>query len=104
MVDINEPIVDKPIVDAVEMEVVFECGELGAMLEVVADKLGMTGIPGERWIDAVLVKLNDVGVETVKDFMIGVLTVNRRLIAARHRPLHEMTLEAMLIEANEMMG
>jgi hypothetical protein len=42
---------------------------LRAMLEMVAHKWGMIDIPKEDWIDAVLEKLNDVGVVTLRDFV-----------------------------------
>jgi hypothetical protein len=73
------------------------------MLEMVADRHGMTGIPCEVWIDAVVAKLKDVGVVTVRDFVTTVLLVNRRLARAGHSQLHEPTLQAMLEEAHGMM-
>jgi hypothetical protein len=50
----------------------------------------------------VVLKLKDVGVVTVKDFVVAVLVLNQRLERAGHWWLHEPTLQAMLKEAVDM--
>jgi hypothetical protein len=80
----------------------FARGVLGAMLEVVAHRLGITGIEGEVWVDEVLASINDIGIFTVRDFVMHVMTLNERLTIGGHPELAPETINAMLSEACEM--
>jgi hypothetical protein len=50
----------------------------------------------------VLLKLNDIGVKSVRDFISSVLTVNSRLERNGHRQMHTITLTSMLSQACEL--
>jgi hypothetical protein len=47
--------------------------------------------------------MRSIGVETVRDFVGSVLSVNQRLYVAHHSQMHKPTLTAMLEEACAMM-
>jgi hypothetical protein len=81
--EIEEPTAEMEVLDeAVVSLMVHEA--LRAMLQTVVHKRRVIGIPREDWIDAVLEKLNDVDVVTLRDFMRAVLVLNQRLSRARH--------------------
>jgi hypothetical protein len=94
----------EPVVVAVDLDLeeLFDRRTLGALLEMVAFKLGHEGFSGEAWIETVLANLKDVGVDTVRGFVESVLVVNRRLADGGHPPLYELTIQAMLEEACDM--
>jgi hypothetical protein len=56
----------------------------------------------EGWVDAMVGKMQDVGVCTLRDFIGSVLRLNLRLQQAGHRHLHDATVHTMLEEAMGM--
>jgi hypothetical protein len=91
--------------DSIEIDTAslpFARGVLGAMLEVVAHRLRMPGIVGEVWVDEVLASMNDVGIFTIRQFVMHVMTLNERLAIGGHPELSPETINAMLHEACEM--
>ena len=73
------------------------------MLEMVAFKKKMVGPVGDSWVEAVRSKLADIGVVNLRDFVSGVLSINRDLHRAGHIVLHETTIKMMLKEICEML-
>jgi hypothetical protein len=73
------------------------------MLEMVAFKKGMIGAVADSWVEAVRLKLADVGVLTLRDFVRYVLRINRMLRSEDHRIMHQATLNMMLAEVCEML-
>jgi hypothetical protein len=73
------------------------------MLEEVAHRKNMTGAVAEAWVEAVRDKFAEVGVVTLRDFIVNVLVINKRLHAAEYSVLHRTTLNMMLSEVAEMM-
>jgi hypothetical protein len=65
------------------------------MLEMVAFKKKMVGPVGDSWVKAVRSKLADIGVLNLRDFVSGVLNINRDLHQAGHIVLHETTIKMM---------
>jgi hypothetical protein len=94
---------EMPVIDAIDITMLFESGELYAMVEMMADRTGQTDDVGAAWVRVIWEKLRDIGVETVRDYVSSVLSVNRRLVAYGHGPLYKKTLTALLEEACEMM-
>lgn len=62
---------------------------------MVAIQKGMIDIQGEYWSEAVVMKLNHVGVKSVKDFIASATSINRMLAAAGHQQLLHTTLMMM---------
>jgi hypothetical protein len=73
----NTPVVE-PVVEPIDLDVLFECGSLWAVLELVGHQCGQRGVEGVIWVNVALTKLNDIGVKTVWDFVSTVLTVKSR--------------------------
>jgi hypothetical protein len=73
------------------------------MLEMVAFKKKMVGPVGDSWVEAVRSKFADIGVLNLRDFVSGVLSVNRDLHRAGHVMLHDTTIKMMLKEICEML-
>jgi hypothetical protein len=73
------------------------------MLEMVAFKKNMVGPAGDAWVEAVRSKLADIGVVNLRDFVSGVLSINRDLYRAGHVVLHDTTIKMMLKEICEML-
>ena len=63
----------------------------------------MYGVERGVWVEAVLAKFADVGVETLRDFVVAVLTINKSLTRRGHSRMHNITLEVMLVEVCEML-
>jgi hypothetical protein len=93
---------EMPMAEAIDVTMLFEGGELYALIEMMADKTGQTGDVGEAAVRVIWEKLRDIGVETVQDYVSLVLSVNRRLVVYGHGPLYDETLIAMLEEACAM--
>ena len=79
-----------------------EVRPLVVMLDVVAQRRGMNRSENDAWIEAIRVKLADVGVVSVRAFVMNVVVLNKKLKACGHRELHERTLNQLLAEACEM--
>jgi hypothetical protein len=73
------------------------------MLEMVAFKKNMVGPPGDAWVEAMRLKLADIGVVSLRDFVRKVLKVNRKLRDSGHSMLHQTTLNMMLREVCDML-
>jgi hypothetical protein len=54
------------------------------IVDNVAVQKSLTGIQGEQWSEAVMTKLNHVGVKLVQDFVASATLINRKLAAAGH--------------------
>jgi hypothetical protein len=78
-------------------------GPFRMMLEMVAVKKGMNGNEAAVWVDAVRIKLALVGFISVRDFVEGQLSINRKLHAAGMKQMHYVTLELMAREIAEML-
>jgi hypothetical protein len=76
---------------------------LTGMLEMVAWKCGMCGKDGEAWVEGMVDKLLDVGVEMVRNFVGSVLVLNKRLTENQHDKVGQATLNMMLMEVCDMM-
>jgi hypothetical protein len=63
-----------------------------AMIIIVAHNRGMSKVILEGWKDAVIPKMNDVGVNPLREFIVGALGLNSRLERARHQLMHRPTL------------
>jgi hypothetical protein len=97
----NEPVVE-PVVEPIDLDVLFERGASRAVLELVGHQRGQRDAEGVIWVNVVLAKLNDIGVKTVWNFVSTVLTVNSRLARGGHRQLHTATLTEVLNKACKM--
>ena len=71
---------------------------LVVLLDVVAQKRGMSRDANDAWVGAVAAKLEDIGVRTLRDFVRSAVVVNQRLKRRGHRELHETTLLLLLEE------
>jgi hypothetical protein len=91
-----------PVLRAGKLDEVYRRGALRAVIELVGALRGQSGVEGVIWVDAVLLKLNDIGVKSVRDFISSVLTVNSRLERNGHRQMHTITLTSMLSQACEL--
>jgi hypothetical protein len=83
-------------------QVVVGVRPLEVVLDVVAQKRGMKRSDNNAWVEAVRAKLADVGVVTLRQFVMNVLVLNQKLRARHHRELHETTLNQVLAEVCEM--
>jgi hypothetical protein len=86
MADLEESMVD-PVLEAVSSHIqaiYIIYHSLLAMVDM-AIRRGLLGIPGEDWAKAVVTKLNNVGVESLQDFIASVTAINRMLAAVGHR-------------------
>jgi hypothetical protein len=63
----------EPIPEPMESAMLYKHQALRDMVEMVVHRRGLIGIPGKDWFDAVIVKLKDVGVVTVRDFWTSVV-------------------------------
>jgi hypothetical protein len=73
-------------------------------LEVVAFKCSFFDAKGDGWVEFVAEKLLDIGVMTLRDFVLSVLNVNGMLENNVHRRgLHQATLNMMLSEVYDVM-
>jgi hypothetical protein len=70
---------------------------------LAADVRGMEGVARDGWIEGVTENLEEVGIQTVVDFIRGVLQVNRRLGDRGHQRLHERTVGLLMEKACEIM-
>ena len=77
-------------------------GPLAVMLQTVARRKRMIGATAEAWVGAILAKFDDIGVESVQDFVRGILLINHDLERSGSRRLHATTLDMMLEEALKM--
>ena len=77
-------------------------GPLVVMLNTVARRKRMSGVEAETWVEAVRVKFEDIGVESIQDFVRGIMLLNRDLMRSGNRQLHVTTIDMMLEEAMAM--
>jgi hypothetical protein len=77
-------------------------GPLVAVLNTVASRKLMSGAEAEAWVEAVRSKLEDIGVESIEDFVRGIILLNRDLMRSGNRQLHATTVDMMLEEAMAM--
>jgi hypothetical protein len=75
---------------------------LRAVVMLVADKQGKTGVVLVDWVEAVLSKINAVGITTLRELVEGILTLNERLGRARRPKFHNRTVQALLMEAVDL--
>jgi hypothetical protein len=75
---------------------------LRVMVVILAHNWDLVGLDLKSWIDAVMLKLIDVGVVSLMNFIVGVLDLILRFERAGHRRFHGSTLQAMMAEAGEM--
>jgi hypothetical protein len=75
---------------------------LREMLDNVAMARGFTGMTGEDWADAIQTKFEDVGITSLRDFMVLAALVNRMLQSSGHRMLHHTTLVRMMRTSVDM--
>ena len=72
---------------------------LSVMVQTVARRKRMIGATAEAWVEAILYKFDDIGVESVQDFVRGILLINHDLARSGSRQLPATTLDMMLEEA-----
>ena len=77
-------------------------GPLVVMLNNVARRKRMIGREAETWVEAVRAKFEDIGVESIQDFVRGILLLNRDLMRSGSRQLHATTIDMMLEESMAM--
>ncbi len=73
--------------------------ELVPLLEEVAKISQLTGYNANAWVEAVLYKLNQVGVESIQDLIKNALNLNRMLSRNGHPRMHQTTIVSLLTEA-----
>ena len=71
---------------------------LVSVLGTVAVEMRMSPSEVMAWVKAVQSKLEDIGVESVQDFVTDILVVNGRLKIGGHCQLHRTTLKMMWSE------
>ena len=76
---------------------------LVSVLGTVAYKARKTPTEAEAWVEAVRAKLEDIGIESVRDFVTEVLVINHRLKIGGHRQLHHTTKKMMWDEICEIL-
>jgi hypothetical protein len=82
-----------------EAEDVGERPLLSELVQVVALQRHMERAVADGWCDAVIDKLEDVGVNTVGDVIRSIRTLNRMLSNNNHPRLHQISLDLMLSTA-----
>ena len=91
--------------DVLSRVVVPEAVEIQDMVLIlwgVAAKRGKVGEVAETWVEEVRAKFEDVGVDTIRDFVRYALVLQRRLNYAGHHMIHHSTHNMMLREVSEM--
>ena len=98
MEDADEEVVEAehPVAVAVWQPAVGQT--LVSVLGTVAFKLRKTPNKVETWVEAARAKLQDIGIESVRDFVTDVLVVNHRLRIGGHRQLHNTTKKMIWAE------
>ena len=91
------------MVAVAEPEISTQVSPLEMMLQMVAFKLGMVGADGDVWADVTLNNFFDIGVETLRDLVKSVFTVNLKLAQSGHDELDQETLDMMLSEVCDIM-
>ena len=71
-------------------------GPFVTMLNTVAMRKRMSGEVADGWVEAVRSKLEDIGVESIEDFVRGIVLLNRDLMRSGNRQLHATTVDMML--------
>jgi hypothetical protein len=87
-------------------ETVYMSSEIAlkAVVTLVACKGGKQGVVLEDWVKAVLGKLDVVGITNVRELVEGILTLNQRLRRERKSALHDHTVQALLMEAVDLVN
>jgi hypothetical protein len=86
----------------IEVVVATQIG-VGVIVARTAERRGFVGVSRDGWIAAVTENLEDVGIESVVDFIRMVLGVNNRLGDRGHQRMHESTVKLMMEEACDIM-
>jgi hypothetical protein len=95
--------VPEPVESNNELEYdVYAGNALVYMVKIVAVRKELEEVPKRFWEEAVVEKLNSVGIHTLKDLKMAVVGLNRRLGVARHPRLHELTINLMMEVVAEM--
>jgi hypothetical protein len=89
------------LAEAVE-EKELDTRPLAVVLDVVTQKRKMTTAASEAWVQTVMDKLEDIGVTTVRDFLLNAVMINKKLKDRSHRELHVSTLNLILAEIVEL--
>jgi hypothetical protein len=79
--------VPEPVLSAIKMEqdvAAPNFSELVELVELVALKRGMIDVPKALWVEAVVAKLEDVGIKSVHNLMRLILTLNNLLSGSGH--------------------
>lgn len=77
---------------------------LHGMLEMVAFKRVGICPEADLWVETVRANFSDIGVDSVRDFLVSVLEINTKLSAAGLPKLANATLTMMLKEVCEMIA
>jgi sulfur transfer complex TusBCD TusB component (DsrH family) len=72
------------------------------MLDGVAMKSRDSQAEKDAWVKAMDAKLQDVGVLSLREFVMKVVVINKKLIARGHQALHETELMMMMAEVCDM--
>ena len=99
--DNADPMVEHPV--AVAIWHPAEGQTLESVLGTVANKMRMTPCEVGSWVEAVRNKLEDIGIESVRDFVTDILVINNTLRIGGHRQLHRTTLKMIWIEVTEIL-
>jgi hypothetical protein len=76
---------------------------LRVVVQCVTDEHGFVGLVMESWVDAVVLKLLDVRVGSVRLLVCGILTLNTQLLKHGHRWFHHSTLHSLLLHCCDHM-
>ena len=97
----DEEVVGQPVAaDAIWQP---ELGQtMEAVLGIVAMKRRMKPGETDAWVKAVRAKLEDIGIETVREYVTCVMEVNTLLKSGGHPCLHQITLKAIWHEVCEI--
>jgi hypothetical protein len=75
---------------------------LRAVVMLVADREGKAGVVLADWVETVLGNMMAVGITTLRELVEGILTLNGRLEFAGRPKLHGRTVQALLMEAVDL--
>jgi hypothetical protein len=73
-----------------------------AVVMLVAGKQGKKGNALKEWVEAAHGKIIAVGITTLRESVEGILTLNQLLLRERCPQLHDHTMQALLMEAVDM--
>jgi hypothetical protein len=76
---------------------------LVGMLEMVAFKRGLRGKHAEIWCRVMYQGLDNVGIHTLRDFQVSILSLNEKLLANGWKRVEPEVLQLMVAEVGDMM-